>query len=186
MLWDNGESTGVVRFAAAEREKLLLPRQGKRETLLEAARASPRTHGVLVVDDDEGVRGVLNDALRRQGFAVWQADDGYQALVIYWQHREVIDVVLMDVRIPGLDGPQTLATLQELNPEIRCCFMSGRLGDYTERGLREQGAAAVLQKPVHSTEVASMLWAMASHAKWNPSLVRTHKLRLEEAQQLRA
>jgi len=183
---DNGESTGVVGSAAAELEKLWLLEQGKRETLLEAARASPRTHGVLVVDDDEGVRGVRNDALRHQGFAVRQADDGYEALVIYWQFREVIDVVLMDVRIPGLDGPQTLATLQELNPEIRCCFMSGHLGDYTERGLREQGAAAVLQKPIHSTEVASMLWAMASHAKWNPSLMQTPKHRPEEPQRLRA
>jgi CheY-like chemotaxis protein len=47
---------------------------------------------------------------------VWLAAGGQEALDLYQRHREAIDVVLLDVRMPGLDGPQTLAALRALNP----------------------------------------------------------------------
>jgi CheY-like chemotaxis protein len=109
-------------------------------------RGTRRKYGILVVDDEPGVRGVLNIAMRQQGFAMWVATNGQEALDLYWRHHKTIDVVLMDVRMPGLDGPQTLAALQQLNPQIRCCFMSGDLGCYTAERLQNLGAAAVLRE----------------------------------------
>jgi CheY-like chemotaxis protein len=100
--------------------------------------------------------------MRQQGFAVWLAAGGGEALDLYRRHRRAIDVVLMDVRMPGLDGPQTLAAIQELNPQVRCCFMSGGLGSYTERGLRDLGAAALIGKPFRLAEVVRALWELAS------------------------
>jgi CheY-like chemotaxis protein len=130
---------------------------------------SPRKYGILVVDDEEAVRGVLNIGMSHQGFAVWLAANGQEALDLYRRHRQGIDVVLMDVRMPGLDGPQTLAELQQLNPQVRCCFMSGHLGSYTEWKLCDLGALAVLQKPFRPAEVAQVLWELASKADWEPS-----------------
>jgi CheY-like chemotaxis protein len=127
-------------------------------------------YGVLVVDDEECVRGVLNAGLRAYGFTVWPAADGREALDLYRRHGESIDVVLLDVRMPGLDGPQTLAALQGLDPRIRCAFMSGNLGRYTERTLRASGAAAVLQKPLCLEEVAEMLWVLVRCADRRPCL----------------
>jgi CheY-like chemotaxis protein len=131
----------------------------------EAPPAAPRTPGVLVVDDEGCVRGVLGIGMRRAGFAVWLAADGREALDLYRRHRESIDVVLLDVLMPGLDGPQTLAALRELNPQIRCCFMSGDLGGYTEERLRRLGAAAILQKPFRLDEVADVLGQLASNGR---------------------
>jgi CheY-like chemotaxis protein len=148
--------------------KTSLP-SGTEQGRLVGSPAAARTYGILVVDDEEGVRGVLNVALRQQGFAVWLAAGGQQTLELYWQHRRAIDVVLMDVRMPGLDGPQTLAALQELTPQIRCCFMSGEVGSYAEQGLRSSSAAAVLQKPFPLAEVARVLWALAAEAEAQPS-----------------
>src|SRR4051812_24357350 len=111
------------------------------------SRGPPRKRGILVVDDEEGVRGVLDEAMRRRGFAVWLAAQGQEALDLYRQHGQAIDVVLLDVRMPGLDGPHTLAALQEINPRIRCCFMSGDLGSYAEWQLYNLGAAALIRKP---------------------------------------
>jgi CheY-like chemotaxis protein len=125
---------------------------------------APAKYSILVIDDDEGVRGVLSVALRQRGFAVWLAADGQEALDLYRHHGPVIDVVVIDVRMPGLDGPQTLAALQAFNPQVHCCFMSGDLGSYTERGLRNQGAAAVFPKPLHLAEVTRVLWELASKA----------------------
>jgi CheY-like chemotaxis protein len=131
----------------------------------------PGKYGILVIDDDEGVRGVLSVALRQQGFAVWLAADGQEALDLYRHHGPVIDVVVIDVRMPGLDGPQTLAALQVLDPQIRCCFMSADLGSYTAESLRNQGAAAVFPKPFHLAEVARVLWELASKADLSPALL---------------
>ncbi len=136
-----------------------------------------RKYGILAVDDDEGVRGVLGIGLRQLGFAVWLAAGGSEALDLYRRHHEAIDVVLLDVRMPGTDGPQTLAALQELNPRIRCCFMSGDLGGYTEEGLRNLGAATVVDKPFRLGEIAQALWDVASKAGCRPcnSGVRTDR-----------
>lgn len=120
-----------------------------------------RKHGLLVADDEGEVRDVLNDGLRREGFSVWLAADGQEALEQYRNHCETIDVVLLDVRMPGLDGPQTLAALQEMTPQICCCFMSGYLGSYTEENLRNLGAATVFAKPFRLAEVAHVLGELA-------------------------
>jgi CheY-like chemotaxis protein len=121
------------------------------------------------VDDEEAVRGVLNIGMRHQGFAVWLAANGQEALDLYRRHRQAIDVVLMDVRMPGLDGPQTLAELQQLNPQVRCCFMSGYLGGYTDWQLCDRGALAVIQKPFRLAEVVQGLWELVNKADWEPS-----------------
>jgi CheY-like chemotaxis protein len=115
--------------------------------------ADGRRHGVLVVDDQEGVRGVLELMLRQEGFAVWLAADGWEAIDLYRSRRAAIDLVLLDVRMPGLDGPATLTALRGLNPQVRCCFLSGDLGGYAEGELRDLGAA-VLPKPFRPADLA--------------------------------
>ena len=127
----------------------------------EGALTTPRAYGILVVDDEHHLRGVLGHSMRQQGFAVWLAADGHEALDLYRRHRAAIDVVLLDVHMPGPDGPRTLAALRGLNPQLRCCFMSGDLGSYTEGQLRALGAAGVLHKPFPLAETAEGLWQLA-------------------------
>ena len=137
-------------------------------TTSEALLVRPRPHGVLIADDEADVRDVLHDRLRQEGFSVWLAADGQEALDLYRNHCATIDVVLLDVRMPGLNGPQTLAALRELTPQIRCCFMSGSFGSYTEERLRDLGAATVFAKPFRLDEVAHVLGNLARHGDVNP------------------
>jgi CheY-like chemotaxis protein len=130
---------------------------------------APQKPGILAVDDEWYVRGLLDAGLRQHGFALWLAADGRAALDLYRRHGRAIDVVLLDVRMPDLDGPQTLAALREINPHIRCCFMSGDPGRYTERELCDLGAAAVIRKPFRLAEVARVLGTMAGHADRQPA-----------------
>jgi CheY-like chemotaxis protein len=81
--------------------------------------AASRKCGILVADDEAWVRGLLDIAMRREGFAVWLAANGHEVVEMYRCQRETIDAVLLDICMPGLDGPPTLAALQELNPQIR-------------------------------------------------------------------
>lgn len=135
----------------------------------EAPVVPPRAYGILVVDDEACVRGVLNLGLLQHGFAVWLAADGREALDLYRRHHASIDVVLLDVRLPGPDGPQTLAALRGLDPQVRCWFMSGDLGGYTQERLRAGGATGVLAKPFRLDEVAQVLGELAAHGKASPA-----------------
>jgi CheY-like chemotaxis protein len=149
------------------------PREETRSSQLtgasDTALVPPRAYGLLVVDDEEYVRDVLDRALKQQGFTVWLAARGQEAISLYRRHSQAIDLVLLDVRMPGLDGPQTLAALQEMNAQVRCCFMSGDLGSYADWQLCNLGAARVIRKPFRLAEVAEVLWELASSAALSPS-----------------
>jgi len=122
----------------------------------EASPAGRRQPGILVVDDQEHVRSVVANLLRQADFAVRTAVDGWEAIELYRLHRATIDLVLLDVRMPGLDGPATLAALRRLEPLVRCCFMSGDLGGYAEGWLRDRGAALLL-KPFETAELVRVV-----------------------------
>jgi two-component system OmpR family response regulator len=102
---------------------------------------------VLVAEDEPAVLAMLDFALKYHGFAVRRAGGGEAAVQAYGRHRGTVDVVLLDVQMPGVDGPQTLAALREVNPAVRCVFMSGNTGKYSTEQLLAAGAAAVLPKP---------------------------------------
>jgi DNA-binding NtrC family response regulator len=112
---------------------------------------------LLVVDDEAAVLKVLGLGMRAQGFQVWLAANASEALAIYGCYRERIDVVLIDVRMPKPDGPETVATLQTLDPNVNFCFMTADLGQYTERELLDRGACAVFRKPLQFGELATSL-----------------------------
>lgn len=140
-------------------------------TVPNGAASSARKYGILIADDEPTVRNVLHASMQQQGFAVWLAADGPEALELYQRHRASIDVVLLDVTMPGLDGPGTLAALREMNPAIQCRFMSGDLGNYGEAHLGHLSASAFIRKPFHPTEVAQMLWELAGHPERRPASV---------------
>jgi DNA-binding NtrC family response regulator len=101
-----------------------------------------------VVDDEPGLRRVVGAALERAGFGVRLAGTGREAVALYREHGQSIDLVLLDVVMPGgLDGPQTLAALREINPDVRCCFMSGDTAHYPIHKLLAMGALDLLFKP---------------------------------------
>ncbi len=114
--------------------------------------------GVLLAEDEPVIRDLLGHLLRAKGFAVWSAADGREALDVYGRHRDDIRAVLLDVHMPRLDGPQTLRALRQLDPEVRCCFITGTVGDgEEEEALRALGPTAVLHKPCTPEELADAL-----------------------------
>jgi CheY-like chemotaxis protein len=117
----------------------------------------PPRLGVLVVDDEPLLRNLLAAVLQRNGFAVWVAESGQDALNLYQLNQSAISVVLLDVRMPGMDGPQTLAALQRVNPAVVCSFMTGHAGGYSAESLLALGAVRLFEKPFQLDEIASAL-----------------------------
>jgi DNA-binding response OmpR family regulator len=118
---------------------------------------SPSRPAILVTDDDESVRTLLERGLARRGFDVHLAGNGREALQLYEQQRDRIGLVLLDVCMPGLDGPETLKALRKLDPALRCCFISGHSGAYSEEQLLSMGIDYYFKKPFSLPELAAKL-----------------------------
>jgi CheY-like chemotaxis protein len=121
---------------------------------------------VLVVDDTDAVREVVRAMLSRHGFAAVAAADGRDALDVYHElvQRGHDVSVLLDVQMPGLDGPLVLAALQALDPGVRACFMTGDPGQYGEDELLAMGARRVFRKPLDIASVAAEFRGVARAA----------------------
>ena len=127
---------------------------------LSEERKDPPTRGpagILVVDDEQLIREVLKRFLQLAGFRVFLAASEHEAVELYRHQAEAINAVLLDVRMPGLDGPATLTALRGLDPRVRCCFMSGDLGMHSPEELFRLGALALFEKPLHMNELAETL-----------------------------
>jgi CheY-like chemotaxis protein len=109
---------------------------------------------VLVVDDDPAVRAVLSRRLTRLGYAVLLAAGGVEQ---YQPNCGSVEFVLVDVRMPDVDGPTTLTAMRPLDPDVACYFMAGDPGRWTEADLMDTGAQAVLAKPFTADELQNVL-----------------------------
>ncbi|MBX9584406.1 MAG: response regulator [Gemmataceae bacterium] len=119
----------------------------------------PDPRPVLVVDDDPDVRRVIELLVGRLGFPVLAAGDGPAGVGLFRDHAAGVAAVLLDVRMPGMDGPQALAELRAIDPAVRCYFVTGDAGDRTDADLVALGAVGVLRKPVRLEHLAAALAA---------------------------
>ncbi len=118
--------------------------------------------GILIVDDDQAVLSLLQKGLSMNGFTVWQANNGKDAIETYKTNQKLIAAVLLDVRMPDLDGPAAICALRTIDPDVRCCLMSGDIGKYTAEELFASGAVHIFSKPFALSEVVRVLGQMVS------------------------
>jgi len=108
---------------------------------------------VLIVDDQFGIRTLLNEVLQKEGYEIFQAANGLQALSVTEQYAP--DLVLLDMKIPGMDGLEILKKMKEINSDIKVIIMTA----YGELDLIEQtkklGALAHFSKPFDIEEIRS-------------------------------
>jgi len=95
----------------------------------EAIPLSDRCETVLVVDDEEMIRSVVHAYLRKSGYSVLEASTGAEAALIAEHHGGTIDLLLTDVVMPQMSGPQAAERLLEIHPEMQVLYMSGHSDD---------------------------------------------------------
>lgn len=120
--------------------------------------APPRPPAVLLVDDEPFIRDVVSRGLSRHGFRVLTAAGGLEAVELYRRQHDAIDLVLLDLVMPGLDGRATLAALEEVDPGVRCCILSG--GGGAEVRPAAGGTPRTVRKPFHMAELVRVLGEM--------------------------
>ena len=126
------------------------------------------TETILLVEDEDQVRTIVQSILRRQGYRVMAAADGGEALLLCEGHPEAIDLLLTDVVMPHMSGPELARRLVAARPAMKVVCMSGYTDDTVVRhGVLEAGVA-FLQKPITPTSLARKIREVLDSEKARP------------------
>lgn len=106
-----------------------------------------KSRAVLVVDDDESIRNIVQCALRAQKYRVVTACDGTEAIELYARSPGETGVVILDLIMPRMNGQQTLHNLKSLDPEVRVIIMTGHQPPDLHEILTDPSVRGYLPKP---------------------------------------
>ena len=110
---------------------------------------------VLVVDDEKNIRSTLADILEGEGYQVTTADTGEKAIRLC--HRRRFDVVLLDVRMPGVDGFEAFRRIRQQHDDACVIMMSAYSTQEFQHLALVEGAAAFLRKPLEVERMLSLI-----------------------------
>ena len=114
---------------------------------VEVKEITPAT--ILIVEDDESLRYLLKEYLESRGYKVFATDDGYDAIEIYKMNIEKIDLVLIDIGLPTIDGITTFRKIRQINPNACVVLTSGYFLPESDPAtlMAEEGLNGFIQKP---------------------------------------
>jgi len=112
---------------------------------------------ILVVDDEPGLRALAKTGLRQRGFDVVAVESGEQALEILKQGEPHVDMVVLDLTMPGLSGEKVLRAIRGFRPNLPVLIASGYATVQNQSSWVAAGAAAFLAKPYRIRDLAGKL-----------------------------
>jgi CheY-like chemotaxis protein len=102
---------------------------------------------ILLIDDEESIRDLGNQILNRFGYTVLTASDGESGLELYRKEKGKIDLVILDLIMPGMGGRKCLEELLKMNPKVKVVIASGYSVDGPTKEALEVGAKNFVSKP---------------------------------------
>jgi len=110
-----------------------------------------KTVKIIVVDDEEIVLSLICDTLEDEGYDIKTASNGEDALKIIEQ--DTFDLIISDIRMPGIDGIELIKRTREIQPEIGVIFMTGYANLNSAKNAIKQGAFDYIMKPFEISEI---------------------------------
>ncbi|MBU2551648.1 MAG: PAS domain S-box protein [Proteobacteria bacterium] len=139
--------------------KIYMPAMEQPETLGENDEApqpiQSGTETILFVDDEAPIRDFGFNALHHFGYQVMTATNGQEALQIYTEKKDGIDLVILDIGMPVMGGHQCLVELRKVNPSVRVLIASGYSINGHARKVMDSGAMGFISKPYQINELLS-------------------------------
>ena len=136
--------------AATEHEELVESQESK----------SPAMGGdetILLVDDEKFIRELGVDVLGQAGYTVLTASNGEQALEVYRRERAQIDLIILDLIMPGMGGSKCLEELLKIGSQTLVLIASGYSPDASTKGALETGAAGFINKPYDTKQLLELV-----------------------------
>ncbi len=122
-----------------------------------ASRSLAGSGTILVVDDEDVVRGAARSALERYGYRVLMAENGARAVELFRRYADRVDAVLLDMSMPVMDGTETIRRLRAIRPRVPVVVTSGFDEREAMRRFRGETVDAFLQKPYRAARVAEVV-----------------------------
>lgn len=115
------------------------------------------TGTILLADDDEAVRNVTREILERCGFRVLTAANGREAVMLFQEHSNEIDCVLLDLTMPSMDGEETYRELRRVRANVRVIVASGYSEQEIARRFTGEEPAGFVEKPYQAAALSAKL-----------------------------
>ena len=112
---------------------------------------------ILLVDDEDPLRDLGQQILTRAGYSTLTTKSGEEALEIYEEKKDLLDLVILDLSMPGIGGYKAMEGILELNPRAKVIIASGYAANGTVKKALHGGAAGYLAKPFNSAELLATI-----------------------------
>ncbi len=134
------------------------------------------TYTILLVDDEPGIRSVLNITLTHAGFTVWPASNGDAGLQLFFEKHP--DIVITDIKMPGIDGIELLKKIKDAAPETEVIMITGHGDmDLAVKSLQHE-AADFITKPIDAAEIETAVKKAVDRISINKN-IRSYMIDLE-------
>jgi CheY-like chemotaxis protein len=108
---------------------------------------------ILIVEDETSIQQVTKISLETSRYRTLLASDGIEAVALFAEHGNEIDLILIDMMMASMDGLATMQTLQRMNPDVKMIAMSGLVTENLVSSMMKAGAQAFLPKPFTTQEL---------------------------------
>ena len=112
---------------------------------------------ILVVDDEEIILSLATKIIERDGYEVITSCSGDKGIQLYTQQSDQIDLLLLDLTMPGLSGIETLYRVREIRPELPCIISSGRDADQYDIPDDLTSKTFFLKKPYRPDQLSNLV-----------------------------
>ena len=112
---------------------------------------------ILLVDDEDIIIDVGTELLKQMGYKVLAAKSGKASIKLYEANRDKIDMVILDMIMPDMDGGETYDKMRKINPDIKVLLSSGYSIDGQATEILERGCSGFIQKPYNLRKVAQKI-----------------------------
>lgn len=117
-----------------------------------AVTGAARKQSILLVDDESTMQELGRELLEEQGYNVTVATNGLEALEIYRERHNSIDLVVLDLLMPGMDGGETYTEMKKINNNVKAFFCTGFVTDQIIAGLLQEQKLQAISKPFRPSD----------------------------------
>jgi CheY-like chemotaxis protein len=112
---------------------------------------------ILLVDDEEMIADIGKRMLEKLGYRVLLAESGTNALNVYENHRDSIDMIILDMIMPGMGGSETFDRLKAMEPSVRVLLSSGYSLNGQASQIMKRGCNGFIQKPFNIEQISKTI-----------------------------